>query len=172
MSARKTGLTIHKNLLKKVEIIEIDFLKPPESEKIPKNIDAAYYLIHSMATSSEKFGQLESQAAENFKTCMHQTTVKQVIYLSGISNQSNLSKHLTSRRKVENILKSDHYSLTVLRAGIIVGSGSASFEIIRDIVEKLPVIVAPKWILTKTQPIAIRDVISYLQRVLFHEKCI
>ncbi len=70
------------------------------------------------------------------------------------------------------ILKSEKYALTVLRAGIIVGSGSASFEIIRDIVEKLPMIIAPKWILTKTQPIAIRDVISYLKNVLLHEKCL
>lgn len=163
---------MHQNLLKKVEVIEIDFLKAPDLGLLPKNIDVAYYLIHSMATSSGKFGQLESKTAENFKQLMEATNVKQVIFLSGITNQTKLSRHLASRRKVEDILKSDTYSLTVLRAGIIVGSGSASFEIIRDIVEKLPVIIAPKWILTKTQPIAIRDVISYLNGVLLHEKCL
>lgn len=168
----KNRLTIHKNLLEKVEIIEIDFLKDPEINKIPKNIDAAYYLIHSMAASSEKFDLLESKAAVNFKTYMESTGVKQVIYLSGITNENKLSKHLASRRKVEDILKSENYGLTVLRAGIIVGSGSASFEIIRDIVEKLPMIVAPKWILTKTQPIAIRDVIGFLSGVLLHDRCI
>lgn len=168
----KNRLTIHKNLLEKVEIIEIDFLKDPEINKIPKNIDAAYYLIHSMAASSEKFDLLESKAAVNFKTYMESTGVKQVIYLSGISNENKLSKHLASRRKVEDILKSENYGLTVLRAGIIVGSGSASFEIIRDIVEKLPMIIAPKWILTKTQPIAIRDVIGFLSGVLLHDRCI
>ncbi len=134
----KNRLTIHKNLLQFVEIIEIDFLEDPDVENFPKNIDAAYYLIHSMTTSTAKFDLLETQAAANFKTLMEATTVKQVIYLSGISNQNKLSKHLTSRRKVEDILKSDQYALTVLRAGIIVGSGSASFEMIRDIVEKLP----------------------------------
>lgn len=168
----KNRLTIHKNLLEKVEIIEIDFLKDPEINKIPKNIDAAYYLIHSMAASSEKFDLLESKAAVNFKTYMESTGVKQVIYLSGITNENKLSKHLASRRKVEDILKSENYGLTVLRAGIIVGSGSASFEIIRDIVEKLPMIIAPKWILTKTQPIAIRDVIGFLSGVLLHDRCI
>jgi len=168
----KSRLSIHKNLLEKVQIIEVDFLKTPEPERFPKDIDAAYYLIHSMSSSTEKFDLLESQAALNFRTIMESTQVKQVIYLSGISNENKLSKHLSSRRKVEDILKSDKYALTVLRAGIIVGSGSASFEIIRDIVEKLPVIIAPKWILTKTQPISIRDVISYLKGVLAHQKCI
>jgi uncharacterized protein YbjT (DUF2867 family) len=168
----KNRLVLHKNMLKKVKVVEVDFLNEPESGLIPKNIDAAYYLIHSMATSSEKFDLLESKAAGNFKTYLESTNVKQVIYLSGITNEYKLSKHLASRRKVEAILKSDKYALTVLRAGIIVGSGSASFEIIRDIVEKLPMIIAPKWILTKTQPIAIRDVISYLREVLLHEKCL
>ncbi|HKI87862.1 MAG TPA: SDR family oxidoreductase [Draconibacterium sp.] len=168
----KNRLVLHKNMLKKVTVLEVDFLNEPEIKKFPKNIDAAYYLIHSMATSSEKFDKLESKAAANFKIYMETTIVKQVIYLSGITNEYKLSKHLASRRKVEAILKSEKYALTVLRAGIIVGSGSASFEIIRDIVEKLPMIIAPKWILTKTQPIAIRDVISYLKNVLFHEKCL
>ncbi|NOR74605.1 MAG: DUF2867 domain-containing protein [Draconibacterium sp.] len=168
----KNRLTIHEKLLNQVEIVEIDFLKSPELENFPKDIDAAYYLIHSMATSSEKFDSMESKAACNFKTYMESTSVKQVIYLSGISNEDELSKHLTSRKKVEDILKSDNYALTVLRAGIIVGSGSASFEMIRDIVEKLPILITPKWILTKAQPIAIRDVIGYLRRVLFHEQCL
>jgi uncharacterized protein YbjT (DUF2867 family) len=168
----KRRLSIHKNMLAKVHIIEVDFLKTPEPEKFPKNIDAAYYLIHSMSSSTEKFDLLESKSASNFKAIMEFSGVKQVIYLSGISNEHKLSKHLHSRKKVEDILKSDKYALTVLRAGIIVGSGSASFEIIRDIVEKLPVIIAPKWILTKTQPISIRDVISFLKGVLDHPKCI
>lgn len=168
----KSRLTIHKNLLERVRVIEVDFLKPVVPDLFPNDIDVAYYLIHSMTTSSEKFDLLESKAADTFKTYMHSTAVKQVIYLSGISNENKLSKHLTSRKKVEDILKSEHYDLTVLRAGIIVGSGSASFEMIRDIVEKLPVMVAPKWLLTKAQPIAIRDVITYLRRVLLHEQCL
>lgn len=167
----KNRLTIHEKLLKQIEIIEIDFLNEITPDAFPKNIDAAYYLIHSMTTSSEIFDSLESKAARIFKQYLETTDVKQVIYLSGISNENKLSKHLASRRKVEDILKSDSYSLTVLRAGIIVGSGSASFEMIRDIVEKLPILITPKWVLTKAQPIAIRDVITYLRRVLFNEQC-
>ena len=168
----RNRLTIHANLLEKVEIVEIDFLKSREDFAFPQNIDIAYYLIHSMTTSSDKFDLLESKAAENFKTLLEKTAVKQVIYLSGISNVDKLSKHLASRKKVEDILKSENYALTVLRAGIIVGSGSASFEIIRDIIEKLPFIVAPKWVLTKAQPIAIRDVITYLVKVQMHPDCL
>jgi len=168
----KSRLSIHKNLLEKVQIIEVDFLKTPEPERFPKDIDAAFYLIHSMSSSTEKFDLLESKSASNFKTIMESTLVKQVIFLSGISNEHKLSKHLHSRRKVEDILQSKKYALTVLRAGIIVGSGSASFEIIRDIVEKLPVIIAPRWILTKAQPISIRDVITFLKGVLLHPQCI
>jgi uncharacterized protein YbjT (DUF2867 family) len=168
----KRRLSIHKNLLQKVQIIEVDFLKTPDPGVFPKDIDAAYYLIHSMSTSSEKFDLLESKAASNFKAAMEFTEVKQVIYLSGISNENKLSKHLKSRRKVEDLLKSEKYALTVLRAGIIVGSGSASFEIIRDLVEKLPIIIAPKWILTRAQPISIRDVISFLTGVLSQPQCL
>lgn len=167
----KSRLSIHKNLLKKVQIIEIDFLKDVIPDAFPKTIDVAYYLIHSMSTSQAKFDSLESTAARNFKTYMESTAVKQVIYLSGISNGNNLSKHLQSRLKVEDFLKSNFYALTVLRAGIIVGSGSASFEMIRDIVEKLPIMLTPRWILTKAQPIAIRDVVKFLTKVLGNDKC-
>ena len=167
----KNRLSIHKNILSRVEIQEIDFLKPPPAETLIRNIDAAYYLIHSMAASTDSFDRLEARAAENFREYMEKTSVKQVIYLGGIANEEKLSKHLASRLKVEDLLASSSYNLTVLRAGIIVGSGSASFEIIRDIVEKLPVLVTPRWVLTRTQPIAIRDVISYLSGVIMNEKC-
>ena len=142
--------------------IKVDFLEP-ETAKIPPDIDAAYYLIHSMSTTSDNdFETLEEQCAQNFKSLVSETTCQQVIYLSGIVNDDSLSKHLKSRLQVENTLKSDAYALTVFRAGIIVGSGSASFEIIRDIVEKLPIMVTPKWLNTKTQPLGIRDVLTFL----------
>jgi uncharacterized protein YbjT (DUF2867 family) len=145
--------------------IKMDFLNP-KPDIIPEDIDAAYYLIHSMSTSSEDFEDLEQQCALNFKNLIGVTRCKQVIYLSGIVNDESLSKHLKSRLQVEQTLKSNHYALTTFRAGIIVGSGSASFEIIRDIVEKLPVMVTPKWLNTKTQPIGIRDVLAYLAGAL------
>ncbi len=152
----------------KVSIIEIDFLKEESLNKIPKDIDLGYYLIHSMSSSVEKFESLEKQCALNFKTRLEQTKTKQVIYLSGIVNDDQLSKHLQSRYKVEQLLKSSKYALTTFRAGIIVGSGSASFEIIRDLVEKLPIMVTPKWVNTKCQPIAIRDVLSFLSKAIHH----
>lgn len=149
----------------KCTFIKVDFLEP-ETARIPEDIDVAYYLIHSMATSSNDFETLEEKCAYNFKTLISKTQCKQVIYLSGIVNDDSLSKHLKSRLQVENILKTDAYALTTFRAGIIVGSGSASFEIIRDIVEKLPVMVTPKWLNTKTQPLGIRDVLTYLSGAL------
>ncbi|WP_369993676.1 SDR family oxidoreductase [Winogradskyella sp.] len=149
--------------------IKLDFLDP-EPNKIPKDIDAAYYLIHSMSTTSEDFEDLERQCAQNFKNLVSATQCKQVIYLSGIVNDDSLSKHLKSRLQVEATLKSDDYALTTFRAGIIVGSGSASFEIIRDLVEKLPIMVTPKWLNTKTQPLAIRDVLTYLSAGLLKEE--
>lgn len=141
--------------------IKIDFLNP-HPNTIPEDIVVAYYLIHSMATNSEDFEALERKCAENFKKHVEKTNCKQVIYLSGIVNDNSLSKHLKSRLQVEETLKSNSYALTTFRAGIIVGSGSASFEIIRDIVEKLPIMITPKWLKTKSQPIGIRDVLTYL----------
>lgn len=155
----------------RIEIVEVDFLDPLTFVNLPKDIDAAYYLIHSMESSPKNFHHLESTCATNFRDFMNTTNVKQVVYLSGIANQAKLSKHLASRKNVEEILLSGNYNITVLRAGIIVGSGSASFEIIRDIVEKLPVMIAPKWLLTKSQPIAIRDITAFLSKVLFNEEC-
>lgn len=147
-----------------VYVIEADFLKPETLNNIPKRIDVAYYLIHSMSNSSKDFKSLEEQCAINFKNYVETTEIKQVIYLSGITNEEKLSKHLSSRKNVEECLQSENYALTIFRAGIIVGSGSSSFEIIRDLVEKLPFMIAPKWLNTKTQPIAVRDVLAFLFR--------
>ncbi|WP_209404025.1 SDR family oxidoreductase [Pseudozobellia sp. WGM2] len=158
--------SITKEMRSQIEVVEIDFLKEVEPDKIPKDIDAAYFLIHSMSASTDAFDELEAKTARNFNTYMGQTKVNQVIYLSGIVNEEQLSKHLQSRKNVENILYEGPFKLTVLRAGIIVGSGSSSFEIIRDLCEKLPVMITPKWVLTKTQPIAIRDIITFLTGVL------
>jgi uncharacterized protein YbjT (DUF2867 family) len=150
----------------KLSVIEVDFLKPDTLLNIPKDIDVAYYLIHSMSSTTGDFTSMESKAAENFMEGIALTNAKQIIYLSGIVNEKQLSKHLRSRQNVENILSSGRIPLTTLRAGIIVGSGSASFEIIRDLVEKLPIMIAPRWLNTKCQPIAIRNVIEFLAGVL------
>ncbi|WP_318311875.1 SDR family oxidoreductase [Flagellimonas crocea] len=163
-------LSVDSKTRSQIDIVEIDFLENPENQKIPNDIDAAYYLIHSMTSSVTDFDEKEAQAAKNFNTILEGTQCKQVIYLSGIVNDKELSKHLSSRKNVEDILYKGPFDLTVLRAGIIVGSGSSSFEIIRDLCEKLPVMITPKWVLTKTQPIAIRDVIQFLTEVLGNEE--
>jgi len=153
-----------------ISVVEVDFLKCNSLESIPKDIDIAYYLIHSMSTNGGDFENMEELCATNFNICVKQTNVKQVIYLSGISNTEELSKHLSSRKNVETILSNSSFALTTLRAGIIVGSGSASFEIIRDLVEKLPFMITPKWLKTKCQPIAIRNVLEYLTFVIRREE--
>jgi len=156
----------------KVSVLEVDFLEEPNLDNFPKDIDAAYYLVHSMGGSIGGFEEKESLSANNFKTYMDASVAKQIIYLTGIVNEEeNLSAHLKSRLGVEHILSSAKAALTALRAGIIVGSGSASFEIIRDIVEKLPLMITPKWLNTKCQPVGIRNVMQYLTGVLGNEKC-
>lgn len=152
-----------------ISVIEVDFLNIKSLDKIPKDIDAAYYLMHSMSFTAN-YEQLEYLSAFNFRTILNKTFVKHVIYLSGIINENELSKHLSSRKLVEFELSKGTYNLTVLRAGIIIGSGSASFEIIRDLTEKLPIMITPKWLNTKCQPIAISDVIQILTKSLLCSK--
>lgn len=167
----RNRLGLDANTLQHIQVIEIDFLDPVQTEHLPKDVDVAYYLIHSMSSSTDDFDEKESLSAKHFNQYMEFIGVKQVVYLSGIVNNKTLSKHLQSRKNVEDILAQGAFHLTVLRAGIIVGSGSASFEIIRDLCEKLPLMITPKWVLTRTQPIAIRDVIQYLMGVLLKEEC-
>lgn len=157
------------SLKSKIKTIQLDLLDKSTMKNIPENIDGAYYLVHSMS-SSKNYEQLEFESALNFKEAMNTTTVKHVVYLSGIINAEGLSKHLSSRKKVEEELSKGNYALTTLRAGIIIGSGSASFEIIRDLVEKLPIMITPKWLETKCQPIGVTDVVQFLVQTLFNEK--
>jgi uncharacterized protein YbjT (DUF2867 family) len=154
------------DFLKNVTVIEFDLNQPKGHDIIPRDINAAYYLVHSMSSSNPDFTTLETESAQNFVALVNQTKAQQIVYLSGIVNDADLSDHLLSRKNVEDILSQANAPLTVLRAAIIIGSGSASFEIIRDLVEKLPIMIAPKWLKTRCQPIGIRNVIEYLQGVL------
>ena len=152
-----------------IAVLETDFLHPDKSAPFPGDIDVAFFLIHSMKEGTA-FEETEKQVANGFLQLLSSTDCKQVIYLSGIVNEQQLSKHLASRLAVEKILRSGPVPVTVLRAGIIVGSGSSSFEIIRDLVEKLPVMVTPKWVNTLCQPIAIRNVIEFLSGVILKKE--
>ena len=141
-------------------------------EALPEGIDAAYYLVHSMSEIVGDLEKLEVEVADTFVQCVKKAQVKQIIYLGGIINdEKNLSPHLRSRLLVEDVFKKSSIPTTILRASIIIGAGSASFEIIRDLVEKLPFMIAPKWVKSKCQPIAIQDVLFYLASVLLNESC-
>jgi len=126
---------------------------------------AAYYLVHSLA--SKDFERLDAEAARAFGQAAAEAAVQQIIYLGGLGSETDtLSSHLRSRREVEGLLGSAGVSVTVLRAGIIVGSGGISWEMTRQLVEHLPAMVTPRWVRTKTQPIAVADVVRYLVGVL------
>lgn len=141
-------------------LLEGDFLAdlPP----VPEDLDAAYYLLHSMGSGSEFAGR-EAECARRFTAWIR---CRQIIYLSGLVPDGPLSEHLASREKVNELLRDGPVPVTTLRASIIVGSGSASFEIIRDLAEKLPFMITPRWTNNRCQPIAIRNVIGYLTGVL------
>lgn len=153
----------------KIKVIQLDLLDAASLESIPNDIDGAFYLVHSMASSSD-YQKLEEKSAKNFREAINRTKAQHVVYLSGIINESELSTHLKSRKNVEIELGKGDYNFTTLRAGIIIGSGSASFEIMRDLVEKLPIMVTPKWLKTKSQPIGISDVILFLSKTIFNSK--
>ena len=152
-----------------ITVIQIDLLDKESLKSIPEDIEGAYYLVHSMSSAGD-YESMEEISAVNFRCALEKTQVKHVVYLSGIVNEITLSKHLASRKNVELELSKGSYNFTTLRAGIIIGSGSASFEIIRDLVEKLPIMITPKWLHTKCQPIGISDVIAFLSKSLFDFK--
>lgn len=154
----------------RISVVTADLTDRESLNAIPNDIEAAYYLVHSMTQSSGEFRRLERDAAKNFVAAIDGTKSRQIIFLSGIVNDEELSEHLKSRLEVEKILSTSKAALTTLRAAIVIGSGSASFEIIRDLVEKLPVMIAPRWVNVRCQPIAVRDVIRYLTSVAGDER--
>lgn len=152
-----------------VEVVQGDLL---QSVQFPKEIDATYYLVHAMSDDPKLFSKRDRLSAQNFVSALAKTDCKQIIYLSGLVSSAELSEHFSSRLEVEKILKGSDIPTTCLRSSIIIGSGSASFEMIRDLVEKLPIMVTPRWVRNECQPIAIADVLDYLAGILGNEKCL
>lgn len=147
----------------KAKIVEGDIHKFDSITESLKNIDIAYYLIHSMSAGEHDFEKMDEKAAENFSYKAKAAGVKRIIYLGGLgSDKEKLSPHLRSRQTTGEKLRSSGISVTEFRAGMIVGSGSLSFEMVRYLTERVPIMICPKWVSTKTQPIAIRDVLRYL----------
>ncbi|MBW2466838.1 MAG: NAD(P)H-binding protein, partial [Deltaproteobacteria bacterium] len=159
-NARKVPESIRRS----VEIVEGDTFHREDLGKALENIDVAYYLIHSMGADKD-FKDLDRISAENFRDACIEAGVKKIIYLGGLGVKESASKHLLSRIETGEILSSRPDAITTVwfRAGVIIGAGSASFEIIRNLVHKLPIMTTPRWVNTKTQPIGVDDVLSYLE---------
>ena len=157
---RKVGERVRQS----VEIVEGDTFNKEKLALALVGIDVAFYLIHSMGADKD-FKSLDRTSAENFRDACIAAGVKKIIYLGGLGVKETASKHLLSRIETGEILSARPNDITTIwfRAGVIIGSGSASFEIIRNLAQKLPVMVTPRWVNTKTQPIAVDDVLSYLE---------
>ncbi|MFD1586214.1 NAD(P)H-binding protein [Halorientalis brevis] len=149
-----------------VEVFEGDLLKSGSFDAALADVEAAYYLVHSMRAGGD-YAERDRVAARNFVDAADAAGVSRVVYLGGLGEERDrLSEHLQSRREVEHVLESGGSELTSLRAAIIIGRGSASFEMVRQLAVRLPVMVTPRWVDTACQPIAIDDVITYLVGVL------
>ena len=154
-----------------MEIAEADALEIENLSKALKGIHTAYYLIHSLHLGQKSFEEVDLQAATNFRIAAEKQSVKRIIYLSGMGNRkTDLSPHLDNRIKVADCLSKGTIPVTVLRAGMIVGSGSASYRILKNLVDNSPLFFIPKWAKTKSQPISIRGVMMYLVGVLEQEE--
>ncbi|MFZ1753684.1 MAG: SDR family oxidoreductase [Caldilineaceae bacterium] len=149
-----------------VEIVAGDVLQPETLVPALAETKAAYYLIHSLAGGSD-FHERDITAAANFATAAEDAGVQRIIYLGGLAESSpNLSEHLRSRQQSGDALRTSRVPVTEFRAGVIVGSGSLSFEMIRYLTERIPVMICPRWVYTRTQPIGIREVLEYLAAAL------
>lgn len=148
-----------------VELVEADALDPASLERALEGVDAAYYLVHSMASGPD-FPRIDRQAAENFRDAAAARGVGRIIYLSGLQPEGPPSRHLASRLETGEVLRQGPVPVTELRAGMIVGPGSAAFEVLRDLVYHLPVMVTPRWVESRSQAIALGDLVAYLVRCL------
>ena len=151
---------------REVEVYEGDLLEPETIPPALEGIDAVYYLVHSMS-SGDEFEAMDRKLAANVRDAVSESNIDRVIYLGGLGDETDdLSGHLRSRREVEYVLEEGSYDLTALRAAVIIGEESASFELIEQLTARLPVMITPSWVRTDCQPIAIDDVIAYLMGVL------
>jgi uncharacterized protein YbjT (DUF2867 family) len=145
----------------KAEVVRGDLSDPDSLAAAFEDVDVMYYLVHSMGTSSD-FVREEERSARNVAEAAEKAGVRRIVYLSGLHPTGELSRHLRSRNAVGEILVECGVETVVLQAGIVIGSGSASFEMVRHLTDRLPVMTTPKWVRNKIQPIAIDDVLHYL----------
>jgi uncharacterized protein YbjT (DUF2867 family)/uncharacterized protein YndB with AHSA1/START domain len=158
-AARLTG----RPWLDRVEVVVGDVLQPDTLPAVMEGVEIAYYLIHSMGGGATEFAQRDIDAARAFGTAARDAGVTRIIYLGGLGDDDGaLSEHLRSRQATGDALREAGVPVTEFRAGMVVGSGSISFEMLRALCERLPVMLCPQWVFTRTQPIAIRDLLAYL----------
>jgi uncharacterized protein YbjT (DUF2867 family) len=150
------------------EVFAGDVLEPASLASAMRGVHTAYYLVHSMGASGD-FEELDRVAASNFAAAARRAGVRRIVYLGGLGDGRHLSSHLASRQEVGEILRSSRVPTIEFRASIVIGSGSASYEIVRALVETLPLMVTPRWVETAAQPIAIEDVVDYLVAALEYE---
>lgn len=154
-------------LAERVDVVRGDAFDPASLRTALRGCDLAYYLIHSMDASAGEFAERDRAAARNFASAAAAEGVRRIVYLGGLGRvASGLSEHLRSRQETGDVLREGSVPVTELRAAIIVGAGSASFEILRDLAKKLPFMICPRWVASRCEPIAVRDVLAYLVGVL------
>lgn len=146
------------------ELVEADALQPHTLPAALRDVDTAYYLVHSMASGS-RFGDLDLEAAANFAAAAAAAGVRRIVYLGGLMPEKPESEHLISRRETGVVLRRGPVPVTEVRAGIIVGPGSAAYEIIRDLVNHLPFMITPRWVNSRSAPIALSNLLEYLVRL-------
>lgn len=151
-----------------IERMSADALRPETLEPVLAGVDTAYYLVHSMNAGPD-FGRLDLEAAENFSAAAARAGVRRIVYLGGLAPEDARSEHLLSRKETGDRLRAGPVPVIEIRAGIIVGPGSAAFEVIRDLVNALPAMVTPRWVRARTPPIALDNLLEYLLRIPEHE---
>jgi uncharacterized protein YbjT (DUF2867 family) len=151
------------------ELVEADALKPGSLAAALDDVDVAYYLVHSMAAGRD-FARLDREAAANFSRAAARAGVRRIVYLGGLLPSNAVSEHLRSRKETGEYLREDGVAVTEIRAGMIVGPGSAAFEVIRDLVNHLPIMLTPRWVYSRSTPIALENLLDYLLRVPYLEE--
>jgi uncharacterized protein YbjT (DUF2867 family) len=152
-----------------VELCQADALQPETLDRALEGVDTAYYLVHSMA-AGKSFPELDAEAARNFAGAAARQDVRRIVYLGGLTPDDPRSAHLRSRQETGDILREGSVPVTELRAGMIIGPGSAAWEVIRDLVNHLPVMVTPRWVFSRSTPIALGNLLRYLADVPKHEE--
>lgn len=163
----RNAAKVRASVQERVRVVEGDTFNAEALQQATQGVDTAFYLIHSMGAGDD-FEELDRKSAENFRRACIAAGVRRIVYLGGLGVEETASKHLLSRIETGRILSEEPEKIQTIwfRAGVIIGAGSASFEIICNLVQKLPMMVTPRWVTTKTQPIGINDVLAYLESAI------